>query len=64
MKLGNRALDIEIPGPEGLRGRRLRVVTLDANGQLEAAEAEQVTLDGREVLCLRLDYVSMIGIGE
>ncbi len=64
MKLGNRALDIEIPVPEGLRGRRLRVVTLDANGQLEAAEAEQVTLDGREVLCLRLDYVSMIGIGE
>ncbi len=64
MKLGNRALNIEIPVPEGLRGRRLRVVTLDANGQLEAAEAEQVTLDGREVLCLRLDYVSMIGIGE
>lgn len=64
MKLGNRALDIEIPVPEGLRGRRLRIVTLDANGQLEAAEAEQVTLDGREVLCLRLDYVSMIGIGE
>ena len=64
MKLGNRALDIEIPVPEGLRGRRLRVVTLDANGQLEAAEAEQVTLDGREVLCLRLDYVSMIGVGE
>lgn len=64
MKLGNRALDIEIPVPEGLRGRRLRIVTLDANGQLEAAEAEQVTLDGREVLCLRLDYVSMIGVGE
>ncbi len=64
MKLGNRALDVEIPVPEGLQGRRLRVVALDANGQLEAVEAEQITMDGREVLCFRLDYVSMIGVGE
>ena len=49
MKLGNRALDVEIPVPEGLQGRRLRVVALDANGQLEAVEAEQLTMDGRRV---------------
>ena len=59
MKLGNRALDMEIPVPEGLQGRKLQVVTLDGNGQLEA---EQITLDGREALYFRLDQVSMIGI--
>lgn len=62
MKLGNRALDMEIPVPEGLQGRKLQVVTLDGNGQLEAVEAEQITLDGREALYFRLDQVSMIGI--
>ncbi len=62
MKLGNRALDMEIPVPEGLQGRKLQVVTLDGNGQLEAVEAEKITLDGREALYFRLDQVSMIGI--
>lgn len=61
-KLGSQALDVELPIPESLRGRKLQFVALDRNGQLEPLTAEQITLDGREFLRFRLGYVSTIGI--
>lgn len=61
-KLGSQALSVAIPVPERLQGQKVRMVTLDRNGQLEPLAVEQAVVDGTEVLRFTLGNISAIGI--
>lgn len=61
-KLGSQALSAVVPVPESLQGQKVRMVTLDRNGQLEPLAVEQVAVDGVESLRFEMSNVSVIGI--
>jgi len=61
-ELGDQMLTVVLPVPEALRGRKLRALSLDRNGQLEDLEAERVLAEGVESVQFRTDYVSQIAV--
>ena len=60
-KLGNQALTVVLPVPEGLKGQSLGLFALDRNGQLEVAPVERVSVEGTE--CMRFETNQLYGFG-
>lgn len=62
-KLGSQQLMVTLPVPEALKGKTVRAVILDRNGQLEPLTSEQATAaDGGEAVRIPLSNVAVIGI--
>ncbi len=61
-KLGHQRLTLTLQLSEQYRGKELKVVGLDRNGQLEAIDAERVLVEGEECLCLSMTQLSSFGI--
>ena len=61
-KLGQQVLHVVLPVPQSLAGSKLRLFTLDSNGQLESLAVETVTVDGVEAFCFEINYVSVVGV--
>lgn len=61
-KLGQQVLHVVLPVPQSLAGRKLRLFTLDSNGQLESLPVETVTVDGVEAFSFEMNYVSVVGV--
>lgn len=61
-KLGHQRLTLTLPLSAEYRGKELKVVGLDRNGQLVAVDAERVLVEGEECLCLSVTQLSTFGI--
>lgn len=57
-RLGKQALEVTLQIPQQLKGKELRLVTLDRNGQLEYLP---ITTDGQQIQ-FSTDYLSVYGI--
>ena len=61
-KLGRQILTVVLPLPESLKGQELRLFGLDRNGQLEELAVELVTVEGREAVRYRTNFLSQISL--
>ena len=61
-KLGRQILTVVLPLPDSLKGQELRLFGLDRNGQLEELAVELVTVEGREAVRYRTNFLSQISL--
>lgn len=61
-KLGTQTLTVVLPVPEQLRGKNLKLLALDRNGQAEGLTVERVTLEGVESVRFRVRHLSLFGL--
>lgn len=61
-KLGMQKLTVVLPVPEQLKGQKLKMLTLDRNGQAETVAVERVTLGGAPAIRFSVRHLSLFGI--
>lgn len=61
-KLGTQTLTVVLPVPEQLKGKNLKLLALDRNGQAEGLTVERVTLDGVESVRFQVRHLSLFGL--
>ncbi len=61
-KLGNQGLEVAIPIPESLAGKKLVVLTVDRNGQLEDIPVTVVNTDGTDYARFTTYHLSVFAI--
>lgn len=61
-KLGHQTLTVFLPVPEELIGQKLRLFTLDRNGQLETVDAVRVRVNGAEAFYFQTNHLSQLGV--
>lgn len=61
-KLGNQGLEVAIPVPESLSGKRLIALTVDRNGQLEDIPVAIVNTDGKDYARFTTYHLSVFAL--